>query len=420
MSQKYGFYLAGDYVFRLEGGKSVAYEIWKQMEGKIPDWIVVPLGCGTHMSAIYKGFCELRECGLIKQVPRFIGTQPEKVPTIVEAWKQKKKTYIPTIYGKSIASALSIEEPLDDVKALRALYDSNGYAITASEEDILVSQQLLGREEALFVEPAAALPVAVLKTLKERGVIKPEEHVLLVITGTGLKDPESVLSGDLHSPVVEPKMTEIDRYFSSQLDTKISHMSSAKKREKLWQKVPDAKQMQNEVEKTFGIHLDDTSAENLTKMLRMFQEKEKTIRYGDLEYAVENILKMPENMKSVLHVDDFSVHVTQKRPAEAWVMLSFYDAPVASQAKGVGPVDAIINAMQDAMRIKDELQAKLCGYSVEINTGGTDAVVEVELSLQTPSGQEVTGEASSPDVIVASIRAFENAYNLLHWKSTQQ
>ena len=97
-------------------------------------------------------------------------------------------------------------------------------------------------------------------------------------------------------------------------------------------------------------------------------------------------------------------------------MLTFNKEILAGQARGVGPVDAIISAIQGSVAAKDTTGAKLTSYNVEINTGGTDAVVEVQLSLKSAGGDEVTGEAASPDVIVASIKAYENAYNLLAWK----
>lgn len=420
MAKEYGYYLAGDYVFRSEGQKSLAYELVKQLNGKSPDWVMVPVGCGTNLAAIYKGFVELKELGLINKVPRFLGVQPNNVPTIVEAWRQKLNHFVPVEHISTVASAVGIGNPLDDVKVLKALYDSNGYAESASEEEILSSQQLLGNVQSLFVEPSSALPVAVLQKLIDKNVIKPEEVIVAVITGNGLKDPQSILAADVHSPVLEPNMSELKRYFSIGL-TKERKVSLAEEKDVVvWDKLPSKVKLHSDLKKMFGVNLSDASSESVYSLLESFKAKDKSIRKGDVEYALETILKLPEGMERKLEVKDFSVHTTQHQAAEAWVSLRFGTELIGSHAKGVGPVDAIISAIREAMKSKDPIGTQLTYYNVEINTLGTDAVVEVHLSLRGNNGQEVTGEAASPDVIVASIKAFENAYNLLNWKILQK
>ncbi len=218
MSKRYRYYLAGDYAFRLEGQKTTAYEIMRQLnihDGPLltPDWVVVPVGCGTNLSAIYKGFKELMALGLIGKMPRFVCAQPEKVPTIAEAWRQRLDHYFPVKHISTIAFAVGIGVPLDDKKVLKALYESHGYAETSSEEDILGAQLNLGKREALFVEPSGALPIAVLPKLLEKHIIRPEETVVGILTGNGLKDPRSILSSDVDSPVIDPAMDEIERCF---------------------------------------------------------------------------------------------------------------------------------------------------------------------------------------------------------------
>ena len=88
-------------------------------------------------------------------------------------------------------------------------------------------------------------------------------------------------------------------------------------------------------------------------MKKSFQEKEKIIRQGDVEYALETVLKMPEGMRRKLIIEDFSVHATQHMPAEAWVSVNFGGDAIGSHAKGVGPVDAILSAIRDALKHKD-------------------------------------------------------------------
>lgn len=419
MAKSYGFYLAGDYAFRSEGQKALAFELWQQLDKKVPDWIIVPVGCGTNLSAIFKGFQELLELRLIDRLPRFIGVQPSNVPTIVEAWRKKLKHYVPVERPSTVASAVGIGTPLDDIKVLHALNASKGYAQDASEEEILEAQKTLGKIEGIFVEPSAALPLAVLPALLDKKVVKPNDVVVGVLTGTGLKDPQSILSSDIQSPVLEPTMAELKRYFALGLTKERKSSHAGTKEHRLWTTFPSKVKLRSEVRKLFEVRLNNTALDSMYDLLKSFQEKEKIIRKGDVEYALESVLKMPEDMKRKLEVKDFSVHATQHQSSEAWVSLLFATETIASHAKGVGPVDAIIKAIDDAIRMKDKTGAKLSHYDVQINTGGTDAVVEVHLSLKAHNGQEVTGEAASPDVIVASIKAFENAYNLLDWKVSQ-
>lgn len=419
MAKHYNYYLAGDYAFRGEGQKSMAYELINQLDGKVPDWVIVPVGCGTNLSAIYKGFVELRALGLIEKMPKFIGVQPVNVPTIVDAWKQKLDHYVKVEHVSSVASAVGIGTPLDDVKVLDALYESNGYAEDATEAEILENQQLLGNIESLFVEPSAAIPVAVLPKLLAKGAVKPDDLVVGVLTGNGLKDPQSILTVMVDSPVLEPTIDELNRYFEMGMVAQKTSSQPAVLDDKgvsLWPQLPSKAKLQTEMKKIFGLKLTDDRAANLHDVLSSFTRKAKDIRKGDVEYALQMILKLPEGMEKKLQVKDFSVHATQHQSAEAWVALTFDGAHVASHAKGVGPVDGIINAIREAIKDKDTIGTKLTHYDVQINTSGTDAVVEVHLTLQGHNGTEVTGEAASPDVIVASINAFEHAYNLLNWK----
>ncbi len=420
MAKHYNYYLAGDYVFRSEGQKAMAYELLKQMKGDVPDWVVVPVGCGTNLSAIYKGFKELFELGLTKKIPRFVGVQPQNVPTVVAAWRKKLKHYVPVVSPFTVASAVGIGTPLDDVKVLNALYDSKGVGETATEEEILDTQRMLGNVESVFVEPSGALPVAVLKKLVAQKVIKPDDTVVCVLTGNGLKDTQSIMSTDVDSPVIEPSLHELKRYFSLGLSKRRNVSLVDDKKKVLWKTLPAKPALKSQLQRIFTMKLSTFALEGVYDLLQSFQEKQKTICKGDVEYALETVLKMPEGMKKKMTVRDFSVHATQHQASEAWVAILFGNEEVGSRAKGVGPVDAIIAAIKDAIKNRDKIGAQLTYYNVEINTSGADAVVEVHLSLKGANGIEVTGEAASPDVIVASIKAFENAYNLLDYKTNQQ
>jgi len=417
MSKKHRFYLAGDYAFRLEGQKTVAYELFRQLENEVPDWIVSPIGCGTHLSGIFKGFLELKEVGLTNALPHLLGVQPETVPTIVRAFRKKKARFVPVANPVSLASAVAIGVPQDDVKVLRALYDSRGNVLTCSEEEILAAQRLLGTEEALFVEPSAALPVAILAQAVQKKIFARTEKIVLFITGAGLKDPQSILLSSMDSPILEPTIAELQRYFSSGFAPQGQQKGFFGREAALWRKVPVRSELEKTLRARFGLRLPPETLEHLLLILKEFHEKSSAIRHGDLKYALENVLKTAIGIPKKLNILDFSVQVSQHAQPQAWAKVDFSGKTFLQKAKGVGPVDAVIRAIQKGIREEDTLHARLFDYAVEINTKGTDAVVEVRLGLRAQDGVEVVGEAVSPDIIVASIQAFANAYNLLSWKT---
>lgn len=95
MSRRYGYYLAGDYAFRIEGQKSQAFEIVEQLDWQAPAVVIVPMGCGTNIAALWKGFKEFYELGLISSLPRMIGVQPIGCSPIVAAFNQGSDDIIP-------------------------------------------------------------------------------------------------------------------------------------------------------------------------------------------------------------------------------------------------------------------------------------------------------------------------------------
>ncbi|RDD53773.1 MAG: threonine synthase [Candidatus Korarchaeota archaeon NZ13-K] len=172
--------------WRLEGQKTLAYEIADEIG--IPDWVVLPVGNAGNISAIWKGFKELRDIGLVDELPRLIGVQAEGASPIVRAYREGRDEPLFTDNPETIATAIRIGRPVNWPKAMRALRESDGLAVEVSDQEILEAQRRLGRM-GIGVEPASASPYAAyLKLLGEE--IDPGDTVVLVATGHALKDPD--------------------------------------------------------------------------------------------------------------------------------------------------------------------------------------------------------------------------------------
>ena len=211
LAENMSFYLAGDYAYRVEGQKTAAFEIIDQLQFQIPEVVVIPMGCGTNLSAYAKGFREYYSLGLIDKIPQLIGVQAEGAAAIVESFKQHRNTIQPLNSIQTIASAICVSDPIDGVKALEAIYATNGCAVAVSDEEILQAQYLLSTEEGLFVETASAATFAAL--IKSNDL--QQKKVVCVLTGDGLKDSASALNNVSQLPVIEPSEKEFIKLYES-------------------------------------------------------------------------------------------------------------------------------------------------------------------------------------------------------------
>lgn len=412
MAKKYNFYLAGDYVFRCEGQKSMAYEIIEQNFWKAPDFVIVPIGCGTNISAIWKGFKEFYQLGFIDNLPKMIGVQPELVPTIVKAWKEKKQRFIKVEKPNSIATAVGIGVPQDDIKALNALYESKGYAESCSDEELLEAQQFLASEESLFVEPSAAIPVAVLPKLLKQNIINKDSVVVCVATSTGLKDPKSATKLLSDPPSIEPEMSEIDNYLTHKI-YKLKTGVVRGRENLMWKKTPAKPEISKIIKKEFNLELEKDLVNEIYKTAVVFEEKGKDINKAELQSIIEDALNELSLKNKVLKVIDFKIYNTKHQQASAEIVIEYDKKQLTSSAKGVGTVDAVLTALCEAIKDKDRLIVKLVDYNVEVATGGIGATVKVIMVLEDKNKNKIVATATSPDVIVASVDAFEKGYNIL-------
>jgi len=174
---------------RLEGQKTIAYEIVDQLGGP-PDTVIVPVGNAGNISAIWKGFRELLDWGLIDEAPRMIGVQAEGAAPLVKAWRTGEAPIVEE--PRTVASAIRIGEPVNWSKALRAVEESHGTLLAVADDEILEALLDLARTAGIGVEPSSAAPLAALRRLEAQGIIGEGERVVLVATGHALKDPDTI------------------------------------------------------------------------------------------------------------------------------------------------------------------------------------------------------------------------------------
>jgi len=178
--------------FRLEGQKTIGFEVLDQL-GDVPDRMVLPVGNAGNISAVHKGLLEWRELGWIDRLPMMTGIQAAGSRPVVDAIEQGLPEVIPEADPETVATAIRIGAPVNAEKALVAIRQTGGTAISVSDEEILAMQRDLARKEGIGVEPASAASVAGVKALAEAGEIDADERIVCVVTGHLLKDPDTVV-----------------------------------------------------------------------------------------------------------------------------------------------------------------------------------------------------------------------------------
>lgn len=169
----------------LLGQESVAWEIWEQLSGELPNWYVVPIGQGVHLLGAWLGFQKLVDAGLADQVPRLVGVQPSRLPPICEAFEADLEDIASMDADQlSVAEGLAITQPVRSRRILQAIRESEGICVQVSEDEIMDAHKTLSTH-GFFVEPTSATALAALSELVKHAV--PQDRIVLPLTGTGLK-----------------------------------------------------------------------------------------------------------------------------------------------------------------------------------------------------------------------------------------
>jgi threonine synthase len=174
--------------YRVEGKKTMGYELAEQLGWQLPDVIVYPTGGGTGIVGIWKAFEEMEALGWIgSERPRMVSVQSSGCAPIVRAFEQGSDTAEPWQNAATIADGLRVPAAVGDLLILSAIRSSGGTALAVTDDEIRSAQRELGSAEGMFVAPEAAATLAGLHHLRQRGEVGADERVVLLITGNGLK-----------------------------------------------------------------------------------------------------------------------------------------------------------------------------------------------------------------------------------------
>lgn len=216
-ANEFGWYCrnTGFNPFTLEGKKTAAFEIWEEIVVKKsivnqPLSIFVSVGDGNIISGIHKGFKDLISLGWLEHMPRIFGVQSEGSAAIANAFQRRSEEIIP-VKANTIADSISVDLPRDGIRAVRAASQTKGSYLLVSDQQILNSISELGKV-GIFSEPASAAAYAGLLKAVESGMIKLEDPVLVLNTGSGLKDIKAAMMAVQEALVIEPTMQSLKKY----------------------------------------------------------------------------------------------------------------------------------------------------------------------------------------------------------------
>lgn len=223
-AQEFGWYCrnTGYNPFTAEGKKTAALEIWEWYNQKkewmtehgesvsdVPLTVLVSVGDGNIISGMHKGFKDLLALGWMENMPRMIGVQAEGSAAIANAYHAGTEKIIP-ISAKTIADSISVDLPRDGVRAVRAARETGGTYIQVSDDEILQAIAALG-PLGIFAEPAGATAYAGLVRAVGQEIVKADEPVLVLNTGSGLKDVRAAMQAVAAAPIIEPTLEAVKR-----------------------------------------------------------------------------------------------------------------------------------------------------------------------------------------------------------------
>jgi threonine synthase len=179
--------------YRIEGKKTMAFEIAEQLEWRMPDVVVYPTGGGVGLIGMHKALLELRELGWVQgDLPRFVAVQSSGCAPIVRAFEAGAAESQPWTDPHTVAFGISVPKALGDFLVLRALYETGGTAVAVDDAEILADVALAGRLEGLFLSPEGAATLTAVRRLRGSGWLAPDDEVVVLNTGSGLIYPGTV------------------------------------------------------------------------------------------------------------------------------------------------------------------------------------------------------------------------------------
>lgn len=183
--------------FRIEGYKVTGFEIFLQLDSKVPDYIFIPVSSGGHLIGLMRAFLDLRQTGMAQNLPAFIGIQARGCAPIAQAYKEGKSRVERIKKADTIAHAISNPDPPGGNIALNLIQAHGGMILDVSDEEILNAQRILAEKEGIFCLPASATTLAGLLKLSGMRSLKATDQVVLIITGSGLKDMKTLSTSSM-------------------------------------------------------------------------------------------------------------------------------------------------------------------------------------------------------------------------------
>ncbi len=220
-AQAFGWYCrnTGYNPFTAEGKKTAALEICEQLTRVLglqggrtwsaPDAVLVSVGDGNIISGLHKGFRDLLALGWIETVPRLVGVQSTGSAAIANAFRSGGEAIVP-VKADTIADSIAVDLPRDGVRAVRAARETGGTYITVDDQAILGAIRSLGAA-AIFAEPAGAAAFAGLEVAAREGFVRPDETIVVLNTGNGLKDVRAAMQAAGQAVVIEPSLQALEK-----------------------------------------------------------------------------------------------------------------------------------------------------------------------------------------------------------------
>jgi len=192
-----------------EGSKTMAYEIAEQLDWRLPTAVVAPMAGGSLITKLNKGFHEFLRAGLVEgETPRLYGAQAQGCSPIVDLI-QRGEDEIRPVVPKTIARSIAIGNPADGLFAAAAIRESQGWAVAVTDPELVAGIKLLAQSTGVFTETAGGATLAAALSLAQSGRFKPDDEVVLCITGNGLKTVEALEGALSISPVIPARLREV-------------------------------------------------------------------------------------------------------------------------------------------------------------------------------------------------------------------
>jgi len=194
----------GSSCFGIDGYKTIAFEVFEQMNNQVPDWFVVPISYGDTLYGIYKGMRDLQVMNCIKEIPKFVAA--EVFGAVENTLAANSDVPIPQPSEPSLQT--SIATGYCAYHTVHAVRDSHGEARSSHDDEALKMQQMLAQTEGIFAEPSSVASLVVLEKLVKEGKIRSNDKVVALITSTGIKDPDTASSYLPKIPCINPTLDE--------------------------------------------------------------------------------------------------------------------------------------------------------------------------------------------------------------------